>query len=222
MLWAVKDPRVCRLLPWWLDIFAAEGISPHFIFVIRSPEAVYRSLARRDGFSRKKSYLLWLMHYLEAEIGSRGQPRVFTSFDQFLDNPSKELSRIEALLGVKFPISVEAAQSGLAGFLSKELKHYEEEKSHLYSSFVVDLANELHARLQLATVLSGNEIVTDDLFQKLESVQSNFDELLVEHLQSVGRHRGKATLTVNRLVRSWSWFTGKPVRFIERLFGRHV
>ena len=27
-LWAVKDPRVCRLLPWWLEFLAAERSFP--------------------------------------------------------------------------------------------------------------------------------------------------------------------------------------------------
>jgi hypothetical protein len=104
-LWALKDPRICRLLPWWLQILAGEGIKPYFMFVIRSPEAVFRSLRQRDGFSREKSYLLWLLHYLDAERWSRGHPRAFVEFDRLVAVPVNELMRAEGELGLEFPVS---------------------------------------------------------------------------------------------------------------------
>lgn len=219
-LWAVKDPRVCRLLPWWLDIFAAEALTPHFIFVVRSPEDVYHSLKRRDGFSRDKSFMLWLLHYLEAERDSRGSPRVFTSFDQLLENPGAELRRIEAQLGLPFPVSVAAASGSLKHFLSGELRHHK--TADAPGSAVVELAQRLHERLQLAAQSATDEVNTDDLWQQMLEIQRRFDPVLVEQLRTLASQRGQSELTLHRLVRSWSWFTGKPVRFLERLFGRDV
>ena len=222
LLWAVKDPRVCRLLPWWLDIFAAEGISPHFLFVVRSPEDVYLSLKRRDGFSQEKSFMLWLLHYLEAEAGSRSYPRAFTSFDHFLEDPCGELLRVEKQLGLSFPVTVEAARDRLARFLSKDLRHHKAKDSGLVMTPVVELAGKLNVRLQLAAEVEGDALNTDDLWRDFMLVQSKFDAVLVEQLRSIGYQRGQLELTIHRLMRSWSWFTGKPVRFFERLFGRDV
>lgn len=222
-LWAVKDPRVCRLLPWWLEIFAAEGIKPHFLFVIRSPDDVYGSLKRRDGFSRGKSFMLWLLHYLEAESGSRGYPRAFTSFDHFLEDPQGELRRVEQQLGLRFPVSVDAAGTCLSQFLSKDLRHHRAgEVTELPGSLLVGLASQLEARLRAATQTTDDTLNTEDLYQQLQAMQAGFDALLVEQLRAVGDRRGQVELTVHRLMRSWSWFTGKPVRVIERLFGRDV
>ncbi|MDD5611581.1 MAG: hypothetical protein PHF75_00915 [Gallionella sp.] len=222
-LWAVKDPRVCRLLPWWLEIFKAEGISPHFLFVVRSPQDVYGSLQRRDGFSREKSYMLWLLHYLEAEAGSRGYPRTFSSFDHFLEDPQGELRRIERQLGLRFPISVESAGACLGQFLSKDLRHHQAgEVGEMPESVLVGLAHQLDARLRSATQAAEATLDTTDLYQQVQTLQSGLDALLVEQLRSVGVRRGEVELTVHRLMRSWSWFTGKPVRVVERLFGRDV
>lgn len=224
-LWAIKDPRVCRLLPLWLEIFDSEGISPHFLFVVRSPDAVHRSLERRDGFSREKSFLLWLMHYLEAERGSRGYPRAFTLFDQFLESPKDELLRIEQQLELRFPLAVEAATACLSQFLSKDLRHQKGSDEKTAGTPISNLAYELECRLEQAARMPATEqsdINTDDLWRQMENIQRDFPPMLIEHLRSVSRQRGQMELTINRVWRSWSKFTGKPIRFLERLFGRDV
>ena len=63
-LWGLKDPRLCRLLPWWEPVWAATDTWPLFVIVRRPPSEVAASLARREGFSPAKSYLLWLLHTL--------------------------------------------------------------------------------------------------------------------------------------------------------------
>jgi hypothetical protein len=218
-LWALKDPRVCRLLRWWLDIFKEEGISPHFIFVIRSPDEVHKSLERRDGFSREKSFMLWMLHYLEAERESRGYPRAFTLFEEFLENPTSELLRLEQQLGVKYPVPVETAAECLEQFLSKDLRHHKERDS-CPATAIAELAYELEIRLR-QTAKDG-QIITDDIWQRLEEIQAEFPPMLVEQLKSIGAKRGQLERYMHRVERSYSKYAGKPVRFVERLFGRDV
>ena len=66
-LWLLKDPRLCRLLPLWLDIIDELGIAPHFILCLRHPNEVAMSLSRRDGISTEHATLLWLEHLVESE-----------------------------------------------------------------------------------------------------------------------------------------------------------
>ena len=225
MLWAVKDPRVCRLLPWWLDILASEQVIPHFIFVVRSPSAVHRSLERRDGFSREKSYQLWSLHYLEAERWSRGYSRIFVSFDHFLEQPKAVLQQIEQELGIIYPIPIAKAASCLEKFLSSDLRHHKNETDHEQNSPVITLAQDIHALL-LDAARAGPASLSltkmDELWRKMECQQAVFPDMLVEHIRTTGLHRGNLQITMNRLMRSWSWITGKPVRFLERLTGRDV
>lgn len=224
-LWAIKDPRVSRLLPWWLDMLAAEQVSPHFLFVVRSPADVFRSLERRDGFSREKAYLLWTLHYLEAERWSRKYPRTFMDFDRFLEAPLDEFARVEKALDLVFPVPLSQASACLEQLLSRDMRHHQEADTQLASTPILDLAHDLHKHM-LHLVEKGNvaqdESNLDTLWQRMEAIQDGFPHPLVEHLRDITRTRGEMKLTLNRLVRSWSWYTGKPVRLLERWFGRNV
>ncbi len=219
-LWALKDPRVSRMLPWWLEIFREEGISPHFVFVVRSPEEVYRSLEKRDGFSREKSFMLWLLHYLEAEKESRGFPRTFVLFESFLDDATGELLKMERELGVRFPVPVPDARECLDGFLSKDLRNHRGNDRKEPATPTERLAYELEARLRAASKDARME--TEDLWRQLLEIQAGYSPLLVEHLQAISRRRGATELYIHRVERSFSKYAGKPVRFVERLFGRNV
>jgi hypothetical protein len=226
-LWAVKDPRVCRLLPWWLDILAAEQVTPYFLFLVRSPGAVFHSLERRDSFSREKAYLLWTLHYLEAEHGSRGHPRAFLGFDDFLDNPVGRFRWVGQVLGLDFPRSVDEAAGCLMAFLSSDLRHYQDGPDETPGDApILTMARDLEA--QLTSAIQGGEssldrTVLDDLRGRMEHFQQTiFTGPMAEHLVAMTRDRGRLKITVNRLVRSWSWYTGKPVRFLERLLSRDV
>ena len=222
-LWAVKDPRVCRLLPWWLEIFASLQITPHFLFVVRSPAAVHRSLEKRDGFPREKSFLLWTLHYLEAERYSRGYARTFVDFDRFLEEPVESLLRIERELNLTFPVSVNEAKSGLDAFLSRDLRHHTAEQELQDTQPVLKLAQDLHGELVSATKeLPLNISVLNELWTRMETIQQGFPEALVSHIRSSGVIRGGLQITFNRILRSWSWVIGKPVRWMERRFGRDV
>ena len=227
-LWAVKDPRVCRLLPWWLEILSSLRVEPCFLFIVRSPFAVYQSLRKRDGFSADKAYLLWLLHYLEAERWSRGKPRTFVDFDLFLEKPIDALIRVEQELGVSYPRPVAKASKDLAAFLDAPLRHHRDAEIPNESSEIALLARDVYleftrvARIYSTRPCEPYAIVMDEFMQHLKSIQESFPQVLVEHIRSSEKARGKAQLTLWRLVRSWSWYTGKPVRFFERLMGRDV
>ncbi len=47
---AVKDPRLCLTLPFWLSLCEEMGLTPRVCVIHRAPLEVARSLARRDGF----------------------------------------------------------------------------------------------------------------------------------------------------------------------------
>lgn len=224
-LWAIKDPRVCRLLPWWLDILKAEKVVPHFLFVVRSPNAVFRSLERRDGISRDKAYLLWTLHYLEAEFWSRGHPRTFMDFDGFLEAPLEVFKSVERSLGLRFPVSPDEAHLCLEQFLDRSLRNHYKEDIHDAGTPIVELAQDLHQTM-LAAVAQGEQAMDarllDGFGRRMQAIQDSLPRLAVEHIKSVSLARGKSQLTLNRLVRSWSWIIGKPARMVERWLGRDV
>ncbi len=83
---ALKDPRICRFLPFWTGLLDEMQIQPVIVHTHRNPLEVSASLSRRNAFAPEYGYLLWLRHVLDAEAGSRGLPRAFTSYDQLLAN----------------------------------------------------------------------------------------------------------------------------------------
>lgn len=226
-LWAVKDPRVARLIPWWLEILAAANAAPRFLFVVRSADAVFRSLRRRDGFSRDKAHLLWLLHYLEAERWSRGFPRAFLGYDRFMENPIEELRRVAQALDLALPVPVEQAGDCLAAHLSADLRHHGREPAQDEDlSPISALARDLEITLRAAETGVEPDLdptVLDGLSARLNQLPPEaLVPTLREHLRSIARERGQLALTLGRVMRSWSWYLGKPVRFAERLAGREV
>ncbi len=120
-LWAVKDPRLCRLLPLWRGLFAEVAAEPRFVLVVRHPSEVAASLATRDQLPASKSHLLYLEHLLSAERLTRGQPRVFVTYDQLLSDGVGTARRVGSALGITWPVAPAAAGSG--GFLRRSLRH---------------------------------------------------------------------------------------------------
>lgn len=122
-LFVLKDPRICRLLPYWTRLFAQTGIAPFYIHTHRSPMEVARSLERREGWPLEAGLLLWLRHELEAEAGTRGAARAFTSYDQLLADWRAVVAEVQARSGLVLPEDPAAQAEEIETFLSADLRH---------------------------------------------------------------------------------------------------
>ena len=107
---AFKDPRMSRLMPFWRPVLGAAGLAPRCLIALRHPEAVARSLARRDGMEAEAAHALWLRYTLDAVDGSSGLPRLVVGYERLLAAPGRELARMGHALG----LAVDTA--ALAGF----------------------------------------------------------------------------------------------------------
>jgi hypothetical protein len=121
-LWGIKDPRICRFMPLWLDLLDASGAEAKFLLIWRHPFEVAESLRKRQGFDRVKSYQLWFRYMREAETGSRGRPRQVVGYAAFLDDWRTTLGQAAARLdlpGIAEAIDQRAAD--IDAFLSTDL-----------------------------------------------------------------------------------------------------
>jgi hypothetical protein len=123
-LGGVKDPRISRLLPVWLPILEDLGVTPVFLIALRDPAEVASSLARREQLTPARSHLLWLRYTLEAELHTRGHRRWFVSFDDLLGDWRGTLARAAKELGIRFPVSFDAAAPAIDTFLDPALRHH--------------------------------------------------------------------------------------------------
>lgn len=120
----LKDPRICRLVPFWLDALAQSRYRPVPIVTFRDPFEVAQSLRKRNGFPLSFGLLLWLRYVLEAERLTRGLSRVVTSYDDVLSNWRAVVGMIAERGKVTFPHSLDDAAPEVEAFLSEELRTF--------------------------------------------------------------------------------------------------
>jgi hypothetical protein len=99
----IKDPRICRFVPFTRSMLEELDFQPVAILPLRNPLEVALSLQRRNGFAVSKSSLLWLRHVLDAEFHSRGMPRCFLPFDGLIADWRPQLQRIAETIGIAWP-----------------------------------------------------------------------------------------------------------------------
>jgi hypothetical protein len=125
-LFVLKDPRICRLLPFWIEVFKRAGIDPKFAIPLRNPLEVARSLQKRNDFDVEVGQLLWLRHVLDAEYFSRGQRRFFCSFEQVLSAWPQVLETASSSFGFDWPRLSTASAVEIDQFLNPSLRHHDE------------------------------------------------------------------------------------------------
>ena len=123
-LWALKDPRLCRLLPLWHGIAADLGCRPCFVLMVRNPAEVTASLQRRDGFDPAHSHLAWIEHVLAAEQHSRGASRVFVTYDELVRDWRVVVDRLAEAFDVAWPTPPDTAAPEVDRFVSAGLRHH--------------------------------------------------------------------------------------------------
>jgi hypothetical protein len=123
-LFVLKDPRICRLLPFWVDVIRQANVEPRCLIPIRNPLEVAESLRCRNGFSLVKSLILWLRHVLDAEQDSRFLRRAFASYEGLLADWRGEVFRFSAALDLVWPRRSVSAELEIDAFLENRLRHH--------------------------------------------------------------------------------------------------
>ncbi len=127
----LKDPRICRFVPFWLDVLREMQATPHIVMPIRSPLDVAQSLEKLHGLSLTKGMLLWLRHVLDAEVQSRVEARSIFTWNDFQSDWRRISDKISADTGLSWPRNSDRASYEIDQFLSKELVHHETDHSQL-------------------------------------------------------------------------------------------
>lgn len=119
----LKDPRICRLVPFWEPCLHEAGMAPKYLHIHRHPLEVARSLHFWAGYSQNYGMILWLRYQLDAELATRGKTRFFTSYQQLMADWSQVLDRADTALDLGIgPVPPEAARE-VEAFLDRDLNH---------------------------------------------------------------------------------------------------
>jgi GT2 family glycosyltransferase len=157
-LWALKDPRACRLMPLWRPLHDEFSVEPRFVLMLRHPDEVAASLAARDGIGPARARMLWLRYVLEAEAASRAHPRSILHYHRLMSGDGAWLAdaaRIADELDLVWPGPPAQAAAAIDELLAPELWHHRteaESKARLpdwldmvWSAFAEGDGSRLHA-----------------------------------------------------------------------------
>lgn len=123
-LFAIKDPRICRLADVWLEAAIDVGVDPLVLLMLRNPVEVASSLEARDLMADGYGELLWLRHVLDAEFYSRGQKRIVCRYDELMSNWQVLVGKIARGLGISFPRNSPKVHGEISQFLTQAQRHH--------------------------------------------------------------------------------------------------
>ena len=120
----IKDPRLCRLLPLYLDALDVLDIEPLVILQVRPVAEVVQSLADRDGMKPDLAEFLWLRSVIEAEEQSRRCRRVWVSMAGMIADWPDTVRRITDGLALEWPMERDEAIDEIGPLLKPRLCHW--------------------------------------------------------------------------------------------------
>ena len=167
----VKDPRMCRFVPFWLGALSESGIAPSAVLIVRDPVDVSRSLAARDRLDPEFSLLMWLRHMLDAEHATRTIPRSVVSYRQLLTDWRSVADRIANDLRLTWPSTPDAA--AIAQFLKPDLCHHSAGPGDLRARPPLDRWV-TEARDAFDQLQRGTPALIDGAFAVLDDVRREF------------------------------------------------
>jgi hypothetical protein len=169
----LKDPRICRFVPYTLSLLADLNMSPVAVLPVRNPLEVALSLQRRDNLAVPMSIMLWLRHVLDAEYLSRSLPRCFLSYEGLLQDWRHHVDRIAEQTGVAWPDRSDRSGVEIDQFLTTELYHeratWDETQDHRE---VLELAR--HTYQVIMDISTRGE--SRELRDRLDAARAEFDD----------------------------------------------
>ncbi len=126
--WALKDPRLCFTLRFWLPFWRTP---PAVVLVYRHPVEVAKSLARRKEFGVPRGIHLWVAYNRLAIENSRGLCRVVVSDAALVhDGPVTVRHIYEQLRACGVAVPRVATLDDLESFIDPGLRHHKQAHDH--------------------------------------------------------------------------------------------
>ena len=173
-LFVIKDPRICRFVPLWLDVLEQFGAEPCIVISVRNPLEVAASLKRRNNFPPAKSYLLWLRHVLDAERQRDTCRAPSSPTTILLDDWRGVVGAVASKTGLHWPRRSDHSELEIDQFLAEALRHHVADDAQLAArADIVDWVKEAY-RLSAATWRTSDE--TKDQFKRLDRIHAEFDK----------------------------------------------
>ncbi|KKC26966.1 hypothetical protein WP12_05735 [Sphingomonas sp. SRS2] len=184
-LMTIKDPRQCRFVPTIVETLAEHGVAARAVLMLRSPQAVARSVASRDGTTSAFAHLLWLRHMIDAERATRGLIRAVIGFDAMLADWRDAARRLLPLTGGTMPDG--DAATAIGGFLDPALRHHADAASAGLEQPLAGIVEAVRQGLEVLVVHddAAARAALDTAYARLDAVPWLADDIIHDEL----RHR---------------------------------
>lgn len=117
-IFGFKDPRTTLLLPFWQLVLAELGATPRYVFCVRDPAQVARSLQARDGMERGQAEYRWLIYNLAAIRAVDAAPVCIVPYEAWFDEPLGTARRLARHVGLAEP-----SEAAVREVVDTELRH---------------------------------------------------------------------------------------------------
>jgi hypothetical protein len=203
----IKDPRVCRLAPLYLQSLAALDIAPLVVFQLRPCADVIRSLADRDGLDANISEFLWIRSIVEAEQATRACPRAWVTFGQLCQDWRAAIRSVTQQLGLDAAGMTDEAAARIDRYIDPVMPHRQPQATDESRWLAL---NVWHAAQQAA---AGNAAGAQATFDVTASALADFDRLQDRNLS---RLAARYEARLDAVYSSTSWRLTKPLRALRQ------
>ncbi len=179
----IKDPRQCRFVPTIVETLAEHGVASRAVLMLRSPQAVARSIASRDGTTPAFAELLWLRHMIDAERATRGLMRAVIGFDAMIDDWREAAARLLPLTGGAMPEGDMAA--AVDAFLDPALRHHRSDGPGEQPLAAIVEAVQTGLAALIASDDADARAALDDVYARFDAMPWLADDIIHDEL----RHR---------------------------------
>jgi hypothetical protein len=118
-----KDPRTALLMPLWDQICAMLDLEPRFVFCVRDPVQVARSLAARDGMSIGQGEYRWMVYNSHAVLDIGKRSICIIPYEAWFNAPMTTLARLASHLNLASVAESSAVDRMLKATIDPLLHH---------------------------------------------------------------------------------------------------
>lgn len=173
---AIKDPRICRLLPFWLELAESLDYQCSVIRVIRHPMEVAGSLKKRDELPLEYGLALWLLYNIEAFGSAPDCSAVTVSYDDLLLDWRDPVENIQSALNLEKLCLTDEASEKLNTEISSKLRHQVSSQEWVNDKFTKAVSSVYQSLSESANLSSVNIADGIELLGKLQ--QSPYSEII--------------------------------------------
>ena len=179
-LFVLKDPRICRLVPFWAEVLREIGAEPRYLLAVRNPLETARSVEAAESDPENVARILWLDYFLSAERDTRNRPRCFVAYDALLADWRKTRDTFQQVLGVTLPRTSRGAEAEIDAFVQSELRNQRVTDEELLSNNDVHpwLKNAYAWALEAARGAEPNPKLLDAIQAEMTSAEAAFGPAL--------------------------------------------